>query len=156
MKIKTISYKRLFNLGNYNNEEISFSAELEDETPEHAFQIINGKIEDAHIYSERVNQAKQMLEALSGNIQGSEYTNIPYSSNSIPALELEINKTKSQISIHHHNLEVNPHQTYLQGEITRLRALLISQEQELQNRKTKFFEKVNEIKRLKEEYGKTN
>ena len=146
MKIKTISYKRLFNLGNYNNEEISFSAELEDETPE-----------DAHIYSEKVNQAKQMLEALSGKyVYGSEYTNSPYLSNSIPAFENEISKTKSQIKINTQKLELESDNQNLKNEITKLDVLLATQETELQKRKDEFWKFKNQIKRLKDEYGKTN
>ena len=41
-------------------------------------------------------------------------------------------------------------------EIARLEVLLTTQEIELRERKYKFNEKLNEIKLLKEEYGKTN
>lgn len=153
-KIKSISYERLFNLGNFNNEKIGFIAEFENnETPEQVFSFLKEKIEDAHIYSEKINSAKQMLDVLAGKEFSQQPVNSP---DSIPALEAEISKTKNMLNINQDNFKINPNHSYLQGEIKILQLLLITQETELANRYEKFKEKVEQIKKFKEEYGKIN
>lgn len=48
VKYKTVSYKRIKNLGNYENEALEMSVELlENESPELAFELIKRKIEMA-------------------------------------------------------------------------------------------------------------
>ena len=154
MKIKNISYKRLFNLGNYNNEEISFNAELDNETPEHAFKIISDKIEDAHKYSQKIDDAKKMLDVLAGK---SVNINQPASQDSIPYTEFEINRIQNDISSLMINLETNPQKfVYLHNKISELNNIVITLKKQLEERKILFQDKIKEIQQLKEEYGKIN
>lgn len=47
MIIKTVHYSALLNLGNYNNERIGFTAELEDgENPEAAIDKLRSKVKE--------------------------------------------------------------------------------------------------------------
>ena len=47
MKIKRICYRRKFNLGNYENEDIEFIADVdEDEDPEQAFKKLRKLVDD--------------------------------------------------------------------------------------------------------------
>lgn len=91
MKIKKISYEMLFNMGEYQNEKIGFTAELEDsDTPEKSFLLLKEKIEDAHIYSKRVQDAERMIKQLQGS------NNYEFTPN-IPLLEAEIQVLNSTI-----------------------------------------------------------
>lgn len=57
MKITTVHYSALINLGNYSNEKIGFSAELsEGESPEQAIEALRQKIKEvAGLNSEEVD-----------------------------------------------------------------------------------------------------
>lgn len=45
MKITTVEYSALINLGNYNNEKIGFTAQLQDgETPEQIVEVLRDKV----------------------------------------------------------------------------------------------------------------
>lgn len=56
MKIKTIHYSALINLGNYSNERIGFTAEVdEDDSIIDAFTVLRQKVEDnASLNSDKV------------------------------------------------------------------------------------------------------
>lgn len=47
MKIITVEYSALVNLGNYNNEKIGFTAQLQDgETPEQVVEALRNKVKE--------------------------------------------------------------------------------------------------------------
>lgn len=70
MKIKTVEYSALINLGNYNNERIGFTAQLEEgETVEEVIDKLrqmvkeNGGVDADQLYN-RIYDGKQKLKAL--------------------------------------------------------------------------------------------
>lgn len=70
MIIKTVHYSALLNLGNYNNERIGFTAQLEDgESPESAIDKLRSKVEEvggvnAQEMYENIYQKQQELKNL--------------------------------------------------------------------------------------------
>lgn len=80
MKIKTIHYSALLNLGNYSNEKIGFTAELEeDETVEEVIEALKQKVEE---------NGGQNAEEI--------YSNIYQGRNDLREIEKKINKARAE------------------------------------------------------------
>jgi hypothetical protein len=63
MKIVTVEYKRLRNLGNYENETVGASAQVEDgETPEEALEKLKVFVADKLLAKQREIEFKTELE----------------------------------------------------------------------------------------------
>lgn len=74
MKIKTVEYSALINLGNYSNEKIGFTAQLEEgETVEQVVEQLRQKVKDnggvnAEELYDKLYKGRQELRALEAKI----------------------------------------------------------------------------------------
>jgi phosphotransacetylase len=75
MKIKTVEYSALINLGNYSNEKIGFTAELaEEETVEQVIESLRQKVREnggpnADEMYNKLYESRQALKELERKIQ---------------------------------------------------------------------------------------
>jgi len=96
MKIKSVEYKRLFSLPDYNNETIGIVADVNTEKPEEAI----AKLYDVVIKTNKTISKLRKIAVELHHLDSEEYY-----CNSLPGVEREISRLESRIKEHENKIK---------------------------------------------------